>query len=195
MAGLDPGGIDPNPWWKKVEEPLPHWQGPVGVKEDGGGSTRGRGTVGKMLVHRAVANHNTDEIVRLIDDGEDVNEVEGAGGTPLHVAAVEGWIEGAELLLQLGAKINATNNAGDSPWHWAMYHKQEEMMDFLVKNGANKQQGLVLVPDHVNKVSDFYEKPCWAHHPKPHDEYVALKKLQEEILEKDKKSLIPGFGL
>jgi ankyrin repeat protein len=24
-----------------------------------------------------------------------------------------------ELLLQLGAKVNASNNAGDRPWHWA----------------------------------------------------------------------------
>lgn len=186
-------GIDPNPWWKKVEGPLPHWQGPVGVKEDGGGSTRGRGLVGKMRVHRAVMCRDSDLIVQLIDEGEDVNEVEASGCTPLHNAACDGWVEGAELLLQLGAKINATNNAGDSPWHWAMYHKQEAMMDFLVKNGANKQQGLVLVPDHVNKVSDFYEKPCWAHHPKPHDEYVALKKMEEEAHEKEMKSMIPGF--
>ena len=186
-------GIDPNPWWKKVEGPLPHWQGPVGVKKDGGGSTRGRGLVGKMRVHRAVMCRDSDLIVQLIDEGEDVNEVEASGCTPLHNAACDGWVEGAELLLQLGAKINATNNAGDSPWHWAMYHKQEAMMDFLVKNGANKQQGLVLVPDHVNKVSDFYEKPCWAHHPKPHDEYVALKKMEEEAHEKEMKSMIPGF--
>jgi ankyrin repeat protein len=33
-----------------------------------------------------------------------------AGNTPLHNAAYEGWQEGAELLLKLGAKINASNN-------------------------------------------------------------------------------------
>ena len=186
-------GIDPDPWYKRIEGPFPHWQGPVGVKEDGGGSTRGRGTVGRMLVHRAVNNHDKDEILRLVDAGEDVNEVEAAGNTPLHNCACEGWIEGAELLLGLGAKINATNNAGDSAWHWAFYHKQQEMCDFLVKNGATKQEGLVLVPDHIAKVKDFYEKECWAHHPKPHDEYIAWKTKQDEEIEKDKNSLIPGF--
>lgn len=48
-----------------------------------------------------------------------MNEVEAAGNTPLHNAAYEGWLEGVDLLLSLGAKINASNNAGDRPWHWA----------------------------------------------------------------------------
>jgi hypothetical protein len=54
--------------------------------------------------------------VALVDAGVGVNEVEAAGNTPLHSAAYEGWVEGAELLLQLGAKVNASNNAGDTPW-------------------------------------------------------------------------------
>ena len=60
--------------------------------------------------------HNNTEIVQLVDAGADVNEVEAAGNTPLHSAAFEGWLEGAQLLLQLGAKVNASNNAGDTPW-------------------------------------------------------------------------------
>lgn len=39
-----------------MEGPFPVWQGPVGVKEDGGGCTRGRGRVGRMIIHRAVCN-------------------------------------------------------------------------------------------------------------------------------------------
>lgn len=51
-------------------------------------------------------------IVSLVDSGENVMEVEAAGNTPLHSAAYENWAEGVELLLQLGAKVNASNNAG-----------------------------------------------------------------------------------
>ena len=155
--------MERNPWWKNVQGPFPDWEGPVGVKEDGGaqldgrqaacgrgaltatagahpaaarpagGSIRGQGRVGKMLLHRAVCNRDTEgealpaagrthapapgacspylllpaarppelppalapaAIRRLVEQGESVNEVEGAGNTPLHNAAYEGWLEG-----------------------------------------------------------------------------------------------------
>jgi len=63
----------------------------------------------------------------------DVNEVEAAGNTALHFAAYEGWGAGVELLLSLGAKINASNNAGDRPWHWAQNMGHEDIQDLLVK--------------------------------------------------------------
>ena len=66
-----------------------------------------------------------------MDAGENVNEVEGAGNTPLHCAAYEGWEEGVELLLSLGAKVNASNNAGDRPWHWARNMGHNGVMDLL----------------------------------------------------------------
>jgi hypothetical protein len=50
--------VEKNPWWRNVSGPFPKWDGPIGCKEDGGGSHRGRGTVGKMLVHRAVNNQD-----------------------------------------------------------------------------------------------------------------------------------------
>ena len=33
-------------------------------------------------------------IVKAVDEGHNVNEVEAAGNTPLHFAAFEGWLEG-----------------------------------------------------------------------------------------------------
>ena len=70
-------------------------------------------------------------IVKAVDHGEDVNEVEGAGNTALHNAAYEGWLEGAELLLSLGANVDASNNAGDRPWHWARNMGHDNMMELL----------------------------------------------------------------
>ncbi len=54
MAGLD--------WWAGLENTGPHasWKGPVGVKEDGGGSIRGCGRIGSMRLHRAVCNRNAE---------------------------------------------------------------------------------------------------------------------------------------
>ena len=71
--------------------------------------------------------------MRVVDEGENVNEVEAAGNTPLHNAAYEGWIEGAELLLSLGAEIDASNNAGDRPWHWARNTGHDDMMTMLAQ--------------------------------------------------------------
>ena len=45
-------------------------------------------------------------IEEAVQGGENVNEVEGAGNTPLHCAAYDGWIDGAQLLLSLGAKVS-----------------------------------------------------------------------------------------
>ena len=70
-------------------------------------------------------------IVKLVEAHENVNEVEGAGNTPLHCAAYEGWVEGVQLLLSLGAKVNASNNAGDRPWHWARNMDHPAVMELL----------------------------------------------------------------
>lgn len=72
-------------------------------------------------------------VMKAVDDGEDVNEVEAAGNTPLHCAAYEGWAEGCDLLLSLGAKVNASNNAGDRPWHWARNMGHSDVMELLEK--------------------------------------------------------------
>merc|ERR1712146_768445 len=50
------------------------------------------------------------------------------------------------------------------------------------------------VPDHVPKVKDFFEKECWAHHPKPHQSYVDFRTAQDAAFEKESKKLIPGLS-
>ena len=77
-------------------------------------------------------------IVAAVEAGNSVNEVEAAGNTPLHSAAYEGWLEGAELLIRLGAKVNASNNAGDRPYQWAQNMGHEDMMALLVKVECNQ---------------------------------------------------------
>ena len=52
--------MEKNPWYKNVEGPFLQWKGPIGVKEDGGGCTRGQGRVGNMVIHRAAFNKNKE---------------------------------------------------------------------------------------------------------------------------------------
>ena len=176
--------VERNPWYTRVKGPFPEQYGCVGVKEDGGGSMRGRGTVGPMLLHRAVFNRDVDTIEKLLDDDAptktDVNEVEGAGNTPLHGAAYDGWLEGIELLAKRGARLNASNNAGDTPWQWAANMRHDEACDLLEKLGADKDyRGRVIVPEHIPKVKDFYELEDGRDHPLPSQEFLEWQKEQD----------------
>ena len=178
--------VERNPWYTRVKGPFPEQSGCVGVKDDGGGSMRGRGTVGKMLLHRAVFNRDIEAIEKLLnndsttDPKTSVNEVEGAGNTPLHNAAYDGWCEGIELLVRLGAKLNASNNAGDTPWQWAANMRHDEACDILEKLGADKDyRGRVIVPEHIPKIKDFYELEDGKDHPPPSQEFLEWQKEQD----------------
>lgn len=173
--------VERNPWYTRVAGPFPEQYGSIGVKADGGGSMRGRGTVGKMLLHRAVFNRDVGLIEKLItDDPAVINEVEGAGNTCLHNAAYDGWVEGIELLVKKGAKINASNNAGDTPWQWAANMRHDEACDRLETLGADKDyRGRVIVPEHIPKVKDFYELEDGKDHPKPSQEFLEWQKEQD----------------
>ena len=178
--------VERNPWYTRVKGPFPEQYGCVGVKEDGGGSMRGRGTVGPMLLHRAVFNRDVDTIEKLLDENApkktktDVNEVEGAGNTPLHGAAYDGWLEGIELLAKQGARLDASNNAGDTPWQWAANMRHDEACDLLEKLGADKDyRGRVIVPEHIPKVKDFYELEDGRDHPLPSQEFLEWQKEQD----------------
>jgi ankyrin repeat protein len=133
-----------------------------------------------MKLHNAIMNRDMDLALKLIAAGQDVNEVEGAGNTPLHFAAYEGWCQGIEMLVTKGAKINASNNAGDSPWIWAANMCDNEAKDILEKLGADPSyRGRVIVPEHIPKVKDFYELPDGKEHPKPSLEFLEQKREED----------------
>jgi hypothetical protein len=105
--------VEANPWYKNLPADrgeLPDSYGCVGVKADGGGCMAGRGRVGPMRLHRACNNRDLAALQAALEQGDDPNEVEAAGNTPLHSCAYEGWVDGVKALLSAGARVNATNN-------------------------------------------------------------------------------------
>jgi ankyrin repeat protein len=156
----------------------------VGVKEDGGGSMRGRGIVGEMKIHRACYNRDAEKVKALCAKGVDVNEVDAAGVTPIMCAAYEGWAAGIDLLVELGAKVNSSNNAGDTAWVWAETMANDEVMERLKHHGADPTYvGAVIVPEHIPKVKDFYDSEEGQKHPKPSEEYLEYMREQDKAMQ------------
>ena len=72
--------------------------------------------------------------------GEDVNEKDENGGTPLQVATYEGHKEIAELLIANGADVNAKYLDGDTPLDVA--ERYPEIADLLRKHGGKTGEEL-----------------------------------------------------
>ena len=68
--------------------------------------------------------------------GEDVNEKDENGGTPLQVATYEGHKEIAELLIANGADVNAKAGGGSTPLDVAIKQKRTEIADLIRKHGG-----------------------------------------------------------
>ena len=70
----------------------------------------------------------------LVEHEADVHVQAANGWTPLHVAAVNGHVEVATTLVQLGADVQAINTYGDTPLHQA---STAAIVTLLLEAGAD----------------------------------------------------------
>jgi ankyrin repeat protein len=59
------------------------------------------------------------------------------GDTPLHALAWRNDVEGAEVLVEAGADVNAVGDMGETPLHVAIANNSLEMAELLLRSGAN----------------------------------------------------------
>jgi hypothetical protein len=111
---------------------------------------------GATALYSAVYSRYDELALLLIEHGANVNTktgvyIDGNGdNTPLHRAT--GSPELVEALIQAGADVNAPNDAGDTPLHWAVRLEDLASVVLLLDAGAN--------PESTNKSG---EKPIvWA---------------------------------
>lgn len=88
-------------------------------------------------IHYAAAVDCTAGIRMLITQGKaDVNVRDKELMTPLMIAAANGALCAAQLLLDNGANFDAVDANGNSALHWAAVKSQDDIIDELIARGA-----------------------------------------------------------
>ncbi|KAI0374654.1 L-asparaginase [Pilatotrama ljubarskyi] len=102
-----------------------------------------------FLVHLAVSRDDTEGIafclaaeakaeVGMAVGGGLANCLDAASGrAPLHIAALNGALKSAEMLLEAGALVHVRDSLGHTPLYYAARQGHEDLVDLLVKAGAN----------------------------------------------------------
>ncbi|XP_071349730.1 protein phosphatase 1 regulatory inhibitor subunit 16B [Trachinotus anak] len=77
------------------------------------------------------------DIQELLRQGEEVNQQDSQGATLLHIAAANGYVQAAELLLEGGARMELRDSDGWQPLHAAACWGQMHVAELLVSHGAS----------------------------------------------------------
>ncbi|KAJ8400799.1 hypothetical protein AAFF_G00391530 [Aldrovandia affinis] len=98
-----------------------------------------RGITQEMIneTRASVERRMLGDIQNLLRDGEDVNLQDTQGATLLHIAAANGYVQAAELLLEGGAKMSQNDTDGWQPLHAAACWGQMHVAELLVSHGAS----------------------------------------------------------
>jgi len=86
----------------------------------------------------AAAEGRLEEIRSLLDRGANINAVDTANWTPLHLASINGHHQCVELLLDRGANINAVDKYNYTPLHYASVNGHHQCIELLIDRGADK---------------------------------------------------------
>ena len=101
-------------------------------------------------IHLAIDRGWDDsEIMELIDDKTDIEEKDGRGNTPLHIAARCDRSSLIKTFIDLGADVNVQNKLGVAPLHWAVNFDARNAAKMLVGYGkadANLQDASKSTP-------------------------------------------------
>jgi ankyrin repeat protein len=89
----------------------------------------------KGALFRAVNEGRADAAKAMIDLGADKNETDGSR-TLLHVAAQMGFKDAAQVLLDAGIPVEASDGHGATPLHYAVINDRIDVAQLLLQRGA-----------------------------------------------------------
>ncbi|XP_040199864.1 protein phosphatase 1 regulatory subunit 12A [Rana temporaria] len=85
----------------------------------------------------ACSSGDSDEVLKLLDRGADINYANVDGLTALHQACIDDNIEMVKFLVENGASINQPDNEGWIPLHAASSCGYLDIAEYLISQGAN----------------------------------------------------------
>lgn len=94
-------------------------------------------TSGETALHVVTARRDTTWMSFLLGKGANPNIKDVRGRTPLGIASDMGFVEGVQLLVTKNARVDESNDAGETALISAVHRRQTEMMRILLKAGAN----------------------------------------------------------
>ena len=98
----------------------------------------GRAELHYVVIDEPVSKHET-EIMRLFNQGMDINKQDNNGWSALHFAAQNQSVVAVKSLLKYGAKTELKDSFGNTPLFRAVYCSRGdgEIITLLLKHGAN----------------------------------------------------------
>lgn len=102
-------------------------------------------STGTTALHIVVERRDTTWIAFLLQKGADPNIADKQGTTPLMLATMLRYPDGAEALLKKKARVDEANNSGETPLIRAVQLRDIAMVRLLLENGAD--------PDHVDSIA------------------------------------------
>ena len=91
-------------------------------------------------IHEAVRDRDIERVKSLLNQGTDVDSRDdGAGWTPLMIAAADGYPDLVELLVSKGADVRAKNSEGEEALTWAVIKNRPEIARYLLDKGADPE--------------------------------------------------------
>lgn len=110
----------------------------------------------KGKIGNAILKGDIDRVKELIKKGENLEERDYKGQTPLYFA-VKAKIDFLKILVAAGANLNAKDNGMNTPLHEACLENNLENVMFLVRSGAdiNAKNDTLETPLHLSSSRNF----------------------------------------
>ncbi|AQK47323.1 Acyl-CoA-binding domain-containing protein 4 [Zea mays] len=108
-------------------------------------------------IHVLAREGATEDIVKFLAAGVEVNMRDTEGRTPLHWAVDRGHLSAVEVLAKANADLNAKDNEGQTALHYAAVCEREDIAELLVKHHADLQ-----IKDEDGNTAQDLCPPSWS---------------------------------